>query len=233
MACQEIDSFILKYKNLMSARRNARLNIQAKAGKAYVNLSVELEHPAGCDHPQNHRSKNGPARQRRRLRRAAAREAENAVVVDSEVAKETVGNKVGDIAEEASTEKTSTTKNVIEDLVDEFCSDEEYQKEVEENSEIFKLTYRSLPHESFKSESEMKEDLKRNLSYTFNYYKLKSEDQKYKVVKFEKIDNCLKTLLKVKDIPEVLQPVKGLRIWKMEVRRIPKKITLHPSTLSQ
>ena len=48
---------------------------------------------------------------------------------------------------------TSRTENVIEDLVDEFCSDEAYQKEVEENSEIFKLTYRSLPHESLKSES--------------------------------------------------------------------------------
>ena len=58
-------------------------------------------------------------------RRAAAHEAENAVVVDSEVSKETVDDKVGDIAEEASTDKTSTTENVVEDLVDVFCPDEE------------------------------------------------------------------------------------------------------------
>ena len=120
MACPEIDSFILKFKNLMSAGRNASLNIQVNAGKAHVNLSVELEHPAGGDHPR-HGSKNGPARQRRRLRRAAAREAEKAVIVESGASKETVNDKVDDIAEKATIDKSTTIENIVEDLMDEFA----------------------------------------------------------------------------------------------------------------
>ena len=61
---------------------------------------------------------------------------------------------VCDIAEEASIPSAKVTDDVIEDLFDEFCSDEEYLKEVEESSEIFKLTHRCLPYESVKSESE-------------------------------------------------------------------------------
>ena len=106
-------------------------------------------------------------------------------------------------------------------------------KEVEDTSEIFKLTYRCLPYDSFKSENEIIEEIKRNLAYSFNYYKVKTEDQIFKIVKSKKFDNCLKTILKVKDIPEVLQSVEGLNTWKTDVRRMPKKITFHPSTLSQ
>ena len=51
-------------------------------------------------------------------------------------------------------DESSITENVVEDLGDEFCSDEEYLKEIEETSELFKLTYKCLPHESLKSESE-------------------------------------------------------------------------------
>ena len=40
MACQEIYSFILKFKNLMSAGKKASLNIKVNAGKAHMYLSV-------------------------------------------------------------------------------------------------------------------------------------------------------------------------------------------------
>jgi hypothetical protein len=65
--------------------------------------------------------------------------------------------------------ESSITDNVVEDLVDEFCSDEEYLKEIKETSELFKLRYKCLPHESPKSESETLEVLKRILAYTFNH----------------------------------------------------------------
>ena len=95
-----------------------------------MNLSEELEYPAGGDNPQhgnhNHGSKNGPARQRRRTRRAAACEAEKAL---SYAEKETGDEKVDDIAKKNSNE-SSITDNVDEDLVDEFCSDEVYLKEI-------------------------------------------------------------------------------------------------------
>ena len=83
-----------------------------------MNLSEELEYPAGGDNPQhgshNHGSKNGPARQRRRTRRAAACEAGKAV---------SCAEKVDDIATKANSDESSITENVVEDLVDEFCSD--------------------------------------------------------------------------------------------------------------
>ena len=135
-----------------------------------MNLSEELEYPAGGDNPQhgshNHGSKNGPARQRRRTRRAAACEAGKAVSYSE---KETGEDKVDDIAKKANCDESSITENVVEDLGDEFCSDEEYLKEIKETSELFKLRYKCLPHESQKNESESLEVLKRNLVYTFNH----------------------------------------------------------------
>ena len=61
---------------------------------------------------------------------------------------------VCDIAWKASIPSAKVTDDVIEDLFDEFCSDEEYFKEVEESSEVFKLTHRCLPYKSGKRESE-------------------------------------------------------------------------------
>ena len=61
-----------------------------------------------------------------------------------------------DIVEEANTamiDRSTTTGDVDDDLVDEFCSNEEYVKEVEETYEMFKLTYKCLPYESGKSEN--------------------------------------------------------------------------------
>ena len=63
---QELDSFVLKLKNLWKAGRNASLNIQANTG----NLSVELDPDDHVLHPQHgiqrHCFKNGPAHQKRR-----------------------------------------------------------------------------------------------------------------------------------------------------------------------
>ena len=232
----EIDSFVMKFKNLWRAGRNASLTIKANAGKALVNLSVELEHHADCDHPQHvnlhNGSRNGPARQRRRQKRAATREAEavEKAVTEHDVAvkvivdgKDTVNP---NIAEEA---KAEATENIIEEVIDEFCSDEEYSRKEEESSEIFKLIF----NDSCKNENEILEEIKKNLTYTFNYYKVKKEDRNFKVVKSEKFCGGLKILLKVKDIPEALQAVNGLKTWKTEVLKIQKKRTFPPSSLSQ
>jgi hypothetical protein len=49
-----LDIFILKkVKNLMTAGRNANLNIKVNTGKANVKLSIELGHPASGDQPLN------------------------------------------------------------------------------------------------------------------------------------------------------------------------------------
>ena len=98
---EKVTVHLVKWK---TTGRNASLNIKANAGKSFVNLSEELEYPAGGVHPQhgshNHGSKNGPARQRRRTRRAAACEAGKAV---SCAEKETGDEKVDDIAKKKPT----------------------------------------------------------------------------------------------------------------------------------
>ena len=77
MAKAEIDSFILKFKNLLLSGRNATLVLKSNAGNAEVSLNVDLgkfpPQPAQHVHQQ---SRDGPSRQRRRLRRAQARATE-------------------------------------------------------------------------------------------------------------------------------------------------------------
>ena len=94
-----LHSFILKFKNLLLSGKNATLLIKSNSGNAEVSLSVELgEIPPPPDQQHCHRSRNGPSRQRRRLRRAAEKAASNA-----EEAKEAVEE-----AEEASDEEMNT-----------------------------------------------------------------------------------------------------------------------------
>ena len=78
MAMTEIDSFIFKFKHLWKSGRSASLSIKSDAGKAQVTLHVDLDDAQllPVQHPV--RSRNGPARQRRRTRRAAEREAAKA-----------------------------------------------------------------------------------------------------------------------------------------------------------
>ena len=69
MAFPEIDSFVLKYKNLLLAGIDANLTIISQAGKAVLTLTAEVDvsHP----HPRH----VGVARVRRHERRAAERAA--------------------------------------------------------------------------------------------------------------------------------------------------------------
>ena len=71
MAMPEIDSFIWKFKKLLHSGKNAHLDIKSEAGKAIVTLTAEVD-----VHPQHRvQARNGPSRQRRREKGAAAREA--------------------------------------------------------------------------------------------------------------------------------------------------------------
>ena len=82
MAYQEIDSFVKKFKALCQGGRNASLTMSSKAGKAVINLRVDLgvlpQQDPRPHHPPGHPG-NGPTQQRRRERRAAAGQAEAAL----------------------------------------------------------------------------------------------------------------------------------------------------------
>jgi hypothetical protein len=129
MAQAEIDSFILKFKNLLLSGRNATLVMKSNAGKAEVSLNVDLGHvpPLPVQH-QEHRSRDGPSRQRRRLRRAQA-------CTDSKAEE---ASEVIDDESIAAVQAMSAKDNVIgidhtepKVLEDEFCSDEIFEKQAE------------------------------------------------------------------------------------------------------
>ena len=70
MIHSEIESFISKFKTIANAGINASLMIKTEAGKATVTLTAEVDVAPTFASPV---PRGGPARQRRRLRRAAAR----------------------------------------------------------------------------------------------------------------------------------------------------------------
>ena len=71
MAMSEIDSFYSKFKHLLISGLSANLNIKSEAGKAFVNLTAEVE--VLFDVPRSARARNSPSRLRRTARRTAAR----------------------------------------------------------------------------------------------------------------------------------------------------------------
>ena len=122
MAKAEIDSFILKFKNLLLSGRNATLVLKSNAGNAEVSLNVDLGQvpPLPAQHVHQ-RSRDGPSRQRRRLRRAQARaeaEAEEATEVsDAEV----------ETAAKAKDSEIDLVQTEPKTLQDEFCSDRTFE----------------------------------------------------------------------------------------------------------
>ena len=144
----ELDSFIRKFKELWKSGVGAHLDIDTHAGEAWVGLRVRLGHVPGPPHHVKlpRKTRDSPSRQRRRARRAAARQrdAEEAIddVGDSPEAEEaTTDEEVvngatendGKAAETAGSDENSKiessgTENVelAAKVDDEFCSDELY-----------------------------------------------------------------------------------------------------------
>ena len=119
LGCNEIDSFILKYKNLLLAGIDANLTITSYGGKAVLTLAVEVD----VSHPQPHHHLRhvGAARLRRRERRAAERAA----------AADLAGVAAADQAEEANSDSSAK----IEDSNREDNSTEEVVKNSNVTSE--------------------------------------------------------------------------------------------------
>jgi hypothetical protein len=76
MALSEIDSFVFKFKNLLHLEKDASLTMKSEAGRAVVTLSVELGHVLSAPLHFKRKPRNSPSKQRRREKRAAARQSE-------------------------------------------------------------------------------------------------------------------------------------------------------------
>ena len=146
MAQWELDSFYVKFKNLLRSEKDATLTLKAEAGRAFVTLTLDLGHVLSeHEQPQPRGPRNGPARQRRREKRAAARaDAEKASVAgikDDEIAEkaEEVCPTNGSAAEEAADVNSAAkakehnekpiekVEEPVDDLKDEVCPDELYR----------------------------------------------------------------------------------------------------------
>ena len=133
MARAEIDSFILKFKRLLLSGRDATLVIKSNAGKAEVSLNVVLgDVPPPPDQQDLQQSRNGPSRQRRRIRRAEARKASNA-----EEVKKANDDKssTGEVMEIAIVKEKDTSPVTHKTLEDEFCSDDTFNTNDEDSEE--------------------------------------------------------------------------------------------------
>ena len=92
----EIDSFIMKFRDLSLSGKKATLVINSNNGKAEVSVQLDpVIHQPPDVHV--HRRHNGPSRQRRRQRRKEAREAaakasQDVVTVPTTIAEKAVTN---------------------------------------------------------------------------------------------------------------------------------------------
>ena len=70
----ELDSFFLQFKHLWRSGQDAHLDLECRAGQAWVGIRVRLGQEPGLQQtPKKQRNRNTPSRQSRRARRAAAR----------------------------------------------------------------------------------------------------------------------------------------------------------------
>ena len=67
----ELNSFIIKFKQLWRSGQDAHLDMECHAGQAWVGICVQLGHGPELQIPKRG-NKNTPSRQRRCARRAAA-----------------------------------------------------------------------------------------------------------------------------------------------------------------
>ena len=107
MYAEEVDSLILKFKQLWKTGLDAHLDLHTHAGQAWVSLHVRLGHAQDQRHQGNYfKSRNGLSRQRRREKRANARR-------DAEKASENLVQNEG-IGDIPTTEAEEVTSKVLE-----------------------------------------------------------------------------------------------------------------------
>ena len=92
----DINLLVNNFKELWKSGRSAHLDLDTHAGQAWIGLRVRLGHAHQPHHEHQSRTRNSPSRQRRRLRRAAARqEATEQVATVASEAEEAIAHGFG------------------------------------------------------------------------------------------------------------------------------------------
>ena len=218
----EIDNFIVKFKNLLNAGRNATLTIQTEAGKAEVNLYVylgDVHLPPDQQHYHSQVYRNGPARQRRRNRRAEARR-ETSLAEEAAVEKSAVDEESADVTENGEPLNVPKENCTTEEVCDELCPDEDYEeveKLTNENSDIFRV----IVSDPTSNDEDLLDQLKERISLSMEIEKVKKKDKYFEIVKHVQLETEFKVFFKVKYKREVLNAIMKLGSDKIEVRKLP------------
>ena len=139
MAVTELDSFVTKFKSLWASGQKAKLTIDSRNGNVWLNLQVGLRCPepqhdvvGDPGHHQSHGKSN--ARQRRRIRRSAAR---------SHTATEDVAVTAG-VVENTTKADASVPEVVSEDTL---ATIEKEKEDLEEINKFLKQKVKDLEEE--------------------------------------------------------------------------------------
>ena len=134
MCQREIESFLQKFYQLQRAGQTAHLDLDTHAGQAWVGLRVQLGHgPGQYLHPHLKKAE-GPSRQRRRKKRAAARVAAEATfAAEKTVLTEKSEDITVEVKDQCTVEIVETansgiqdTEKVLKEVTDEICADSAY-----------------------------------------------------------------------------------------------------------
>ena len=127
MAYPEIDSFVLKFKNLLLAGIDANLTINSNAGKAVLTLTAEVDVSSHAQ-PHHHLRHVGAARVRRREKRAEARAAADLAGAANVVVAEEAANP------ETTAELVVSDEELVEEDTEEVINEARTRKVTDEAS---------------------------------------------------------------------------------------------------
>ena len=201
------------------------MTIKSEEGRAKVTLIVDLGNllPGAGPQQQPHRGRNGPARMRRRERRAEAQqdaraeEASEKVVestatkttdrVEVEKAVETT-EKVEDSADIETTERVAFSEHqvkvkVTEEVADEFCSNREYSEhsKVDESDDTTTYEIECWDPGNKWIIQDVYNHMGESLEQMFSLFNVKPQDQQYQLDVFEKVIDTFHFKLELKNFP--------------------------------
>ena len=220
MNATELDTFVFKFKHLWKAGLDAHLDLECHAGQAWVGIRVRLGQDPGPNHhhhipPQPRKTRDGPSRQRRRARRAAARQYHA-----GEAVKENVTSNVKEAVEAVENENDAAEVEPKEVLTDEFCPDADYAFEDlnDENSETFRFVIKEEP-----SQKESLKAFESRIKQNFVNNKVEDRNQIFIISGYEQLEEQTKLYIKVKNNSEVLAAVRKMKSENTFLRKLPTK----------
>jgi hypothetical protein len=167
MIVTEVDTFIQKFRDLWQSGLDAHLDLDTHAGQAWVGLRVRLGHAPGPLHHQvqpniQRKSRNSPSRQRRRAKRASARQNEEAAKEATEVESIQNESKAG----EARTIIVDNESENVEDAIAEIVASEVEMNNtdvVETTGEVPAAENAQVEKEAFDQEATEETNVSENL----------------------------------------------------------------------